>query len=127
LLNSGDEVLIPSPFPLGVVEVCNQGSANGIPSDDPDTPANDDTTCTPVVAAPNIVAGKVDSFLVDPDNDNIANPGDSPYRAIREFSGPLAIGWPVGRIKERSDAGPASPGITAPHRCRGNRADRPVL
>jgi uncharacterized repeat protein (TIGR01451 family)/fimbrial isopeptide formation D2 family protein len=71
------EVLIPSPFPLGVVEVCNQGSANGIPSDDPDTPANDDTTCTPVVAAPNIVAEKVDSFLVDPDNDNIANPGDS--------------------------------------------------
>jgi uncharacterized repeat protein (TIGR01451 family) len=47
------DVTIDSPFPAGVSQVCNQGLISGenFPAeltDDPDTPAPDDPTCTPI-------------------------------------------------------------------------------
>jgi len=65
---------VVNPLPAGTVEVCNQGSANGIPSDDPDTPANDDTTCTPAAGTPIIEAEKA---VLEETTDGTVDPGEA--------------------------------------------------
>ncbi|MEE8477416.1 MAG: GEVED domain-containing protein, partial [Gemmatimonadales bacterium] len=58
-------VIVDDPFPAGVVEVCNQGdvAGNNIPdevTDDPDIGGQDDPTCTPIDAAPDLTLAKDD-------------------------------------------------------------------
>lgn len=74
-------VQIDETLPNGVTQVKNQafvsgGNAPEEPSDDPDTPQQDDPTVTPVVAEPLLDAFKRDSVLVDEDGDGIPGPGD---------------------------------------------------
>ena len=75
------KVTINSPFPLDVTQVCNQGTVSGTnfsdaPTDNPDTEALNDPTCTPVTAAPFMYAAKTDSLFTDNDQDLIPSPGD---------------------------------------------------
>jgi uncharacterized repeat protein (TIGR01451 family) len=74
-------VIIDNPFPAGLAEIACQGLVTsdgllGILTDDPDTVAPNDPTATPVDAAPDIRATKVDSLFIDNNGDNQANPGD---------------------------------------------------
>jgi len=74
-------VVIDDPLAAGVTEISNQGtvSATGLadePTDDPDTPDDDDPTVTPLVAAPVIAVGKSDALLIDADGDGQVDTGD---------------------------------------------------
>ncbi|MDL5056227.1 Ig-like domain-containing protein [Geitlerinema calcuttense] len=74
------DVTVDNPLPAGVTQVCNQGTISGLLSgvpfsevtDDPNTAAADDPTCTPVSAAPIMDATKTASDL----NGGSAVPGD---------------------------------------------------
>lgn len=75
-------VVIDDPLAAGVTEISNQGTVSGTglaaePTDDPDTPADDDPTLTPLVAAPAIVVQKTDALLLDGDTDGQVDPGDT--------------------------------------------------
>jgi large repetitive protein len=75
-------VLINHPFPANVVRVNNQAIVRGsnfatTVSDDPATLAVDDPTRTRVIAGPRLHATKVDSLLIDADNDSAPSPGDT--------------------------------------------------
>ena len=75
-------VRIDDPLPAGVSRVANQGITTGDnipgePTDDPDTPLNDDPTETPVSAAPRLEVVKRDSLLIDADQDGVPSPGDT--------------------------------------------------
>jgi len=76
------DVLIDNPLPGGVTELSNQGTVSAgnhgdVPTDDPDTPAVDDPTLTPLIAAPVIEASKVDTLLIDADGSGDVSPGDT--------------------------------------------------
>lgn len=76
------DVTVNNPLPGGVELLSNQGLVGGdnIPdtlTDDPDTTDPDDPTDTPVIAAPQIVATKVDTLVVDVNGDGQVNPGDT--------------------------------------------------
>lgn len=75
-------VVIDDPLAAGVIQLSNQGTVTGTgladePTDDPDTPADDDPTLTPLVAAPAIVVEKSDALLLDGDGDGQVDPGDT--------------------------------------------------
>jgi uncharacterized repeat protein (TIGR01451 family) len=75
-------VEINDPLPNGVTEVENQGLTTGsnippVPTDDPDTPPEDDPTRTPVVTAPAVDSFKRDTLLSDNDGDGAPSPGDT--------------------------------------------------
>lgn len=74
-------VAIDDTLPTGVTQVENQAFVSGSntpeePSDDPDTPQQDDPTITVVTAEPHLDAFKRDSVLVDQDGNGIPGPGD---------------------------------------------------
>ena len=76
------EATVNDPFPDMVSAVANQGqiTADGalnMLSDDPDTPAPDDPTITPVIIIPSFEFTKQDVLLVDADGNNVASPGDT--------------------------------------------------
>jgi len=76
------DVLIDNPLPGGVTQIANQGTLSSsnhgdIPTDDPDTPAVDDPTITPLTAEPIIEASKTDTLLVDADGSGDVTPGDT--------------------------------------------------
>ncbi len=67
--------------------MANQGtlSSNELPTvitDDPDTPANEDSTKTPIVAAPVLTASKRDSLFTDADGNGTPSPGDTIEYAV---------------------------------------------
>ena len=73
---------IDSPIPPNVNEVANQGFVSStelptVPTDDPDTPINDDPTLTPVSATPIIETFKRDNLIIDADGDGVTSPGDT--------------------------------------------------
>ena len=75
-------VRINSPLPAGVSQVANQGVFNSssgpaVLTDDPDTPAQDDPTITPLTPAPAIAAQKTDDLARDADGDGAPSPGDT--------------------------------------------------
>lgn len=75
-------VVIDDPLAAGVTEVSNQGTvaAAGLtdePTDDPDTPADDDPTVTPLAAAPAIAVFKSDALLADANGNGAVDPGDT--------------------------------------------------
>jgi uncharacterized repeat protein (TIGR01451 family) len=74
------DVVINVPLPSEVTEVANQGTITSDtlppePTDDPDTPVDDDPTVTPVQAAPDLVISKSDGLTT-------AVPGDTLIYAI---------------------------------------------
>lgn len=76
------DVTINNPLPAGVTEVTNQAvvfstNAPVEPSDDPDTPDDDDETETPIDASPRIEASKTDLLTNDADGNGVASPGDT--------------------------------------------------
>jgi uncharacterized repeat protein (TIGR01451 family) len=76
------QVTINSPLPAGVTQVSNQGlvGSNELPdepTDDPDTPPEDDETRTHIEAEPVIEAYKTDFLLVDADDSDNVSPGDT--------------------------------------------------
>ncbi|MFN8498622.1 MAG: hypothetical protein U0641_12290 [Anaerolineae bacterium] len=75
-------VRINNPLPTGVTQVANQGIVSGTnfpntPTDNPRTPQPGDPTVTPVTSAPLLNATKVDSLVVDADNNGVPSPGDT--------------------------------------------------
>jgi uncharacterized repeat protein (TIGR01451 family) len=81
-VNISFRVRINDPLPPGVTQVANQGLVNSNelppePTDDPDTPPDDDETLTPVTTAPILDAYKADAVLVDADGDGNPSPGDT--------------------------------------------------
>jgi uncharacterized repeat protein (TIGR01451 family) len=73
---------INDPLPADVTEVRNQGLTTGsnippVPTDDPDTPPEDDPTRTPVTTEPAVDAFKRDTLLSDNDGDGVPSPGDA--------------------------------------------------
>ncbi|MBI2566042.1 MAG: DUF11 domain-containing protein [Candidatus Schekmanbacteria bacterium] len=69
------------PFPVGVTQVANQGviSSAELPpllTDDPDLPADDDPTVTPLTLSPLLSAAKRAYFCVDNDQNGVVSPGD---------------------------------------------------
>ncbi|MFK7958154.1 MAG: beta strand repeat-containing protein [Lysobacterales bacterium] len=76
------DVTINNPLPAGVTSVTNQAvvfsdNTPVEPSDDPDTPDDDDPTETPVTSNPVIEASKTDVLSLDADNNGVASPGDT--------------------------------------------------
>ncbi|MEM7050861.1 MAG: GEVED domain-containing protein [Acidobacteriota bacterium] len=76
------EVTLANPIPDGVTEVVCQGSLTStnhppVSTDDPDTPDSTDSTDTPVDAAPEVSASKIDALQVDGDFDGRADAGDT--------------------------------------------------
>ena len=74
------QVTINDPVTAQVIE--NQGfiTSNEVPeepTDDPDTPDEDDPTETPLNAAPILTATKDDILLVDDDGNGVFSPGDT--------------------------------------------------
>ncbi len=75
-------VTINNPLPAGVTTITNQGLVTGAnfaaePTDDPTTPADDDPTILPLVAAPYVEAFKQDTIFNDTNSDGILNPGET--------------------------------------------------
>jgi uncharacterized repeat protein (TIGR01451 family) len=75
-------VTIANPVPEGVMAVANQGMVSGAnvpntPTDDPDTPAVDDPTITPLGLIPWIEAYKTAELTGDANGDGVANPGET--------------------------------------------------
>jgi len=75
-------VAIDDPIAAGIDQISNQGtvSATGLvdePTDDPDTPDDDDPTVTPIVALAQLEVGKTDVLLLDDDGDGQVDPGDT--------------------------------------------------
>ena len=89
-------VTVNNPFPQGVDTVENQGvfasmEVPEVPTDDPDTPAMDDPTVTPVVDGPQLSVTKVDTVIVNPDG--IVGEGDTiEYTIVITNSGDAASG-----------------------------------
>ncbi|MDY7077535.1 MAG: pre-peptidase C-terminal domain-containing protein [Chloroflexota bacterium] len=76
------QVTIDDPLPAGVTTVANQGQVSSEelpvePTDDPETPPDDDETVTPVTAAPALEAEKSGTLFVDADGDGVPSPGDT--------------------------------------------------
>jgi uncharacterized repeat protein (TIGR01451 family) len=76
------QAIIMTPLPAGIAQVANQGLVSSAelpfePTDDPDTPDENDCTITPVVARPKIDAYKRDLLLADADHDGNFSPGDT--------------------------------------------------
>ncbi len=76
------DVVVDFPLANVITQVANHGALDGdgiptIPSDDSDTPAEDDETVTPVEGEPIIEATKVDALYDDANGDSIANSGDT--------------------------------------------------
>ncbi len=75
-------VVINNPLPAGTLQVVNQGTAtcppcNGdTPTDDPDTPAVDDPTITPIGAIPRLELYKTVALTGDANGDGNVNAGD---------------------------------------------------
>lgn len=87
-ISAGGEVVIAykaqinSPLAPTVVKVANQGvvTSQTLPpvlTDDPTTPAVDDPTQTQVRILPQLAATKRATLLLDNDNDQVADPGDT--------------------------------------------------
>ena len=75
------DVVIDTPLPAGVEEVCNQGAVSGtgfdeVATNDPATDDDADPTCVPVEAAPVILATKVDALHLDHNENGLFNRGD---------------------------------------------------
>jgi len=89
-------VTVNDPFPEGVDMVANQGvfasmEVPEVPTDDPDTPEEDDPTETPVVDGPQLSVTKVDAVTVNPDG--IVGEGDTiEYTIVVTNSGDAASG-----------------------------------
>ena len=82
------DVTIAAPFPAGVTEISNQGSVESaelpaVLTDDPDVAGAADPTVTPVIAAPRLMASKIDALVVDADGDTVPSPGDTLRYEIR--------------------------------------------
>jgi uncharacterized repeat protein (TIGR01451 family) len=80
--NISYQAIIADPLPPGVTQVANQGLVTGDnfppePSDDPETPEEDDDTETSVVVVPDVEVYKTDFLLVDADHNAVASPGDT--------------------------------------------------
>ncbi|MEM9594417.1 MAG: IPTL-CTERM sorting domain-containing protein, partial [Acidobacteriota bacterium] len=76
------DVTVDDPVPAGVDEIVCQGLVTqdthpDASTDDPDEPGGADPTVTPLGAAPDVSATKVDSLLVDGDFDGLVDPGDT--------------------------------------------------
>jgi len=76
------QVIIDKPLSAGVTQASNQGLVSGSnfvtePTDDPDTPAEDDPTITPINAVALDPAEKTDSLLIDADGNGVYSPGDT--------------------------------------------------
>ncbi|MCP4542818.1 MAG: DUF2341 domain-containing protein [Chloroflexi bacterium] len=76
------QITIDDPLPDGVTQIANTGlvSSNELPTeptDDPDTPPDDDETITPVTADPLLDAAKTDLLFDDADGNNMPSPGDT--------------------------------------------------
>jgi uncharacterized repeat protein (TIGR01451 family) len=90
------DVRVNSPLPAGVSEVVNQGTLTGenvpgIRSDDPDTPASDDPTRTPLIATPLLDATKADALVGDVNGNGLAEAGDTvEYRILIDNRGGAA-------------------------------------
>ncbi|MCR4404489.1 MAG: hypothetical protein NUW06_04320 [Candidatus Acetothermia bacterium] len=81
------KVTINDPLPPDVERISDQGLVLGSnfpaePTDDPDTPGDDDPTDTTVTASPQIEAYKRASLLVDADGNGFPSPGDTLSYAI---------------------------------------------
>ncbi|GAG46713.1 unnamed protein product, partial [marine sediment metagenome] len=81
-VNVSFRVIINDPLPAGVTFVRNQGIVGGgnipsEPTDDPESPQDDDDTETPVTAAPDVEAYKIDSLFDDADGNGVPSPGDT--------------------------------------------------
>ena len=75
-------VQIASILPPGVTTVVNQATVSGgnfatLPSDDPDSPGNDEPTLTGVAATPILAASKTGTLLIDADNNGFVSAGDT--------------------------------------------------
>ena len=86
-MSPGDEVeiicfvAINDPLPPSLTEVVNQGwvISNELPpqpTDNPETPEEDDPTVTPLIYEPILEVYKRDILFVDPDEDGVPSPGD---------------------------------------------------
>ncbi|MFC1905259.1 hypothetical protein ACFLXL_00435 [Chloroflexota bacterium] len=76
------KVTVVTPLPSGVTQVANHGLVTGDnftsePTDDPNTPEDDDPTVTPVTASPLVDAHKSDSLYNDADESGLFSPGDT--------------------------------------------------
>ena len=75
------QVVVADPLPENIRQVANQALGSGnfptTPSDDPDTPAANDPTITPLVRTPRISATKTDVLAVDADGNGTPSPGDT--------------------------------------------------
>ncbi len=81
-VNVSFRVRIDDPLPPGVTQIANQGlvGSNELPdepTDDPDTPPDDDETVTPVGADPDLEAYKSDTILIDVDGNGGPSAGDT--------------------------------------------------
>ncbi len=75
-------ITVNNPLPAGVTQVANVALVRAdtlptTPSDDPDTPARDDATITPVTSAPALSLTKRDSLFTDADGNGVPSPGDT--------------------------------------------------
>lgn len=71
-----------NPLLPGVNQLSNQGSVSGenftaVLTDDPDSPANEDATITPLTAAPVLSASKRGNLYIDADENGVPSPGDT--------------------------------------------------
>ncbi|MEM6455548.1 MAG: IPTL-CTERM sorting domain-containing protein [Acidobacteriota bacterium] len=76
------DVIVADPLAAGITSITCQGLVGSdelidVPTNDPDTMPDDDTTTTPVAGAPLIDATKADALLVDGNMDGTVNPGDT--------------------------------------------------
>ena len=67
------DVMVINSIPGNPSEICNQGTVTAVPSiaittDDPDTAAADDPTCTPLVLPPSIPTVYLNELVIDLDN-----------------------------------------------------------
>lgn len=74
-------VRLDDPFPPGLTEIANQGTASAdgvepLDTDDPDTVAGGDPTRTPVALAPRLEATKTAVLWEDANGDGSAGPGE---------------------------------------------------
>ena len=76
------DVTVDYPLPADVTQVANQGVFTGpnipdTPTDDPDTPENDDPTITPITAKALLEVNKVDVLIEDADWNRYPSAGDT--------------------------------------------------
>ncbi|MBX3052028.1 MAG: DUF11 domain-containing protein [Caldilineaceae bacterium] len=86
-------VIVKNPLPANVNRVVNQGSVTSselptVATNDPDTPAVDDPTVTPINAKPRLALAKTDSLFTDVDGNGQPSPGDIlQYRLVVRNTG----------------------------------------